>query len=166
MGRGVSNKEPLKRDSKETLSYEISVVDAVIGQVQRTRYCTPQVWESCRISLPANSKGQSYTGKGSQVWKIHSRKKKMASDAVWGWSAKFSHGWKPVTTKWLGIEGIWARRAFKYHFAQKCWSWGIATNHHLRHHGMVSEKYVWGNTGLQQLEQYYWRCLPSKLFRE
>lgn len=40
-------------------------------------------------------------------------------------------------------------------YTEKPESWGIATNHHLRHCGSVSEKYVRGNTGLQQPEQYY-----------
>lgn len=38
------------------------------------------------------------------VWKRHSGKKKMASEAMWGWSAKFSRGWQPVTVEWAGIK--------------------------------------------------------------
>lgn len=159
MDTGVSNKKPFYKDSKQTFCYEISIVDAVISHAQRTMYCTTQVWETRCISLPINYNGQSYAGKGSQVWKSHSGKKKMASEAMWGWSAKFSHGWQPVTVERAGIkrgyklldttlhrnDGVFPQTTTS-DFVVCCWE-------------VCLEKYG-------QLEQYCWRCFPSKLFRE
>lgn len=145
----------------------MSIADAVLSLAQRTRYCTAQVWESCCISLPANCKGQSYREKHSRVWKSHSGKEKVASHAIRGWSAEFSHGWKSVTVKWPGIQRECEHAELLDTALQRIlWRWGIPTDHHLRHYGTVSEKYVWGNTGLQPLAQYYWRWSPSEFFRE